>query len=137
MLLVARHARVCTVTGREGRKLVKVKMSTAEVEIGAGSIGGKRGLYVRNAFGEMFPLPRLAVSHIIDNSALPSLTENIGASKKTEHFARWLLFLRHLVQHGYEYIHLVRTFEMDADPLTKIVMRDAFMRFVKLGANLD
>ena len=92
-------------------------------------------MYVRNTFGEMFPLPRRATSHVIDNSALPSLTENVGVSKKTEHFARWLQYLRHLVQQGLSYVHLCRTHDMRADPLTKVVARDAFYQFVKLGCN--
>ena len=112
-----------------------MKLSTAEVEIAAGSYGAKRGMYVRNTFGEMFPLPRRAASHVIDNSALPSLTENVGVSKKTEHFTRWLQYLRHLVQQGLSYVHLCRTHDMRADPLTKVVARDAFYQFVKLGSN--
>ena len=118
-----------------GSTLLKVKLSTAEVEIAAGSYGAKRGMYVRNTFGEMFPLPRHATSHVIDNSALPSLTENVGVSKKTEHFTRWLHYLRHLVQQGLSYVHLCRTHDMRADPLTKVVARDAFYQFVKLGCN--
>ena len=120
-----------------GSKLLKVKLSTAEIEIAAGCVAGKRGTYVRNAYGEMFPLPRVAASHVIDNSAMPSLTENVGVSKKTEHFARWLQYLRFQVQHGLSYIHLCRTFDMDADPMTKVTMRDAYLRFVKLGFNLS
>ena len=65
----------------------------------------------------------------------PSLTENVGVSKKTEHFTRWLQYLRHLVQHGLSYVHLCRTHDMRADPLTKVVARDAFYQFVKLGCN--
>ena len=34
-----------------------------------------------------------------------------------------------------EYVHLCRTFDMHADPLTKVVARDAFIVFRKLGAN--
>ena len=119
-----------------GSHLVKVKLSTAEVEIAAGSACEKRHSYIRNTFGEMFPLPRMAASHVIDNSAMPSLTENVGASKKTEHFVRWLLYMRQQVQHGLSYVHLCRTFDMDADCLTKVAMRAAFMRFVQLGANM-
>ena len=119
-----------------GSHLVKVKLSSAEVEIAAGSACEKRHSYIRNTFGEMFPLPRMAASHVIDNSAMPSLTENVGASKKTEHFVRWLLYMRQQVQHGLSYVHLCRTFDMDADCLTKVAMRAAFMRFVQLGTNM-
>ena len=39
------------------------------------------------------------------------------------------LAIRHLVQTGYSYIHLVRTWEMLADPMTKVVPRAAFYAF--------
>jgi hypothetical protein len=80
--------------------------------------------------GEVIPLDRLPVSHVIDNSAMPSLTENVGVSKKTEqHFRRWLQYLRYLVTHGFSYVHLVRTFEMHANALTKVDQQDAFLAF--------
>ena len=58
---------------------------------------------------------------------MPALTENVGVSKKTEHFARWMQYLRHLVTHGYMYIHLARTWEMLADPFTKVTGKDIFL----------
>ena len=100
-----------------------------------GSRGSKRGSYVRNVIGEIFPLPRLAASHVIDNSAMPALTENVGVSKKTEHFARWLLHLRHQVQNGLTFVHLCRTFDMHADGFTKVTDRDSQWKLVKLGCN--
>ena len=77
----------------------------------------------------------IPVSHIIDNSALPALTENMGVSKKSEHFRRWQHFLRYLVTHGYSYIHLVRTYEMHANALTKVDNKDAFFKFYKIAMN--
>ena len=58
-----------------------------------------------------------------------ALTENLGVSKKTEHFRRWLHYLRYLVSHGFSYVHLVRTFEMHANALTKVEERAAFLAF--------
>ena len=80
-------------------------------------------------------MPHLAASHVIDNSAMPALTENVGVSKKTEHFARWLLHLRHQVQNGLAFVHLCRTFDMHADGFTKVIARDAFIKLLKLGCN--
>ena len=60
---------------------------------------------------------------------MPALTENMGVSKKTEHFRRWLHYLRYLVTHGFAYVHLVRTFEMHANALTKVDKQSAFLAF--------
>ena len=119
-----------------GAKLVKVKMSSAEVEIAAGSMAGKRGVYVRGLISEVLTLPRVATSHIIDNSALPALTENVGVSKKTEHFTRWLHYLRHLVSIGACYMHLCRTHEMHANALTKVDNKGAFLAFRTITMNI-
>ena len=73
--------------------------------------------------------------YIIDNSALPALTENVGVSKKTEHFARWLHHLRHQVQSGLSFVHLCRTFDMRADGFTKVVAKDEMHTLIKLGCN--
>ena len=107
--------------------LFKVKLSSSEAEIAAGSRGGKRSAYIRNFIGEVYGLPSLPIQHVIDNNAMPALTENVGVSKKTEHFARWMQYLRHLVTHGYMYIHLARTWEMIADPFTKVTGKDIFL----------
>ena len=116
-------------------KLLKVQMSSTEAEIAAGSIAGKRVIYIRGFIGCIVAFPKIPVSHIIDNSALPALTENMGVSKKSEHFRRWQHFLRYLVTHGYSYIHLVRTYEMHANALTKVDNKDAFFKFCKIAMN--
>ena len=112
-----------------GSKLAKVRMSSAESEVGAGSLASKRYVYVRSMVGEVIPLPRTASAHMVDNSAQPALTENLGVSKKTEHFRRWLHCMRHLVLSGFTYVHLIRTHEMHADALTKVVSRFIFYAF--------
>ena len=68
--------------------LLKVQCSSAEAEIAAGSIGSKRMIYIRNVLGEIFTLPEIAISHVVDNSATPPLTENLGVAKNSEHFRR-------------------------------------------------
>ena len=77
-------------------------------------------IYIRNVLGELFTLPQIAISHVVDNSASPPLTENLGVAKKSEHFRRWLHFMRHCVLHGYTYVHLCKTHEMLANALTKV-----------------
>ena len=111
-------------------------MSSAEAEIGAGSIAGKRSVYVRDFIGTVEPLRPIPISHLVDNSALPALTENLGVSRKSEHFRRWQHFLRYLVTHGYTFIHLCRTHEMHANALTKVENLDAFYRFIKVAMNV-
>ena len=100
-----------------GAVLLKVMCSSAEAEIASGSLASKRVIYIRSFLGEIMAMPQLPVSHIIDNSALPSLTENLGSSKKTEHFRRWQLIMRYMVTHGYTYVHLCKTADMLADPM--------------------
>ena len=78
-------------------------------------------------------LPKLAISHVVDNSALPHLTVNVGVSAKTEHFLLWQHILRYLVVHGWLRIHLCITGDMLADPLTKVTYRPAYNSFRKEG----
>jgi hypothetical protein len=117
-------------------ELGKVQMSSSEAEIGAGSMAGKRAIYHRHFLGCVAALPRLRISHVVDNSALPALTENNGVSRKTEHFRRWQHFLRYLVTHGYSYVHLCRTEDMHANMLTKVESLEAFLRSRKVMFNL-
>ena len=100
-----------------GAVLLKVMCSSAEAEIASGSLASKRVIYIRSFLGEIMAMPQVPVSHVIDNSALPSLTENLGSSKKTEHFRRWQLIMRYMVTHGYTYVHLCKTADMLADPM--------------------
>jgi hypothetical protein len=117
--------------------LLKVQMSSTEAEIGAGSLAGKRGIYSRGFLSFVESLPKVPISHLIDNSALPALTENKGVSRKTEHFRRWQQFLRYLVIHGYSYVHLCRTFDMHANALTKVENLEAWLKFRKLVFNIS
>ena len=74
---------------------------------------------------------------MVDNSATPALTENMGVSKKTEHFRRWLHFMRYMVTHGYTYVHLCRTNDMFANALTKVESPEQYRRFCKVVFNID
>ena len=38
-------------------------------------------------------------------------------------------YLRYLVTHGFSYMHLIRTFEMHANALTKVENKSAFYAF--------
>ena len=49
--------------------VAKVKLSSTEPEIGAGSYAGKRSSYLRGFIGEVIELPRVPIQHIVDNSA--------------------------------------------------------------------
>ena len=117
--------------------LMKVKCSSAEAEIGAGSLAARRAVYVRNLLGELHGLPTLPIPHVVDNSATPPLTENLGVAKKTEHFQRWLHYMRYCVLHGYLFVHLCKTDEMLANSLTKVDNKHAFLRFAKVFYGID
>jgi hypothetical protein len=76
-----------------GSSKLKVMLSSTEAEIAAGSNATRRIVYIRNLIGEIFKLPQLPISHVVDNSATPHLTEKMGSSRKTEHVRRWLQFI--------------------------------------------
>ena len=103
-----------------GAVKLKVMLSSTEAEIASGSLATRRIVYVRHLLGEILKLPQLPVTHIVDNSATPCLTEKMGASKKTEHFRRWEQFMRYAVVHGHSYVHLCATRDQLADGLTKV-----------------
>ena len=113
-----------------------MQLSTAEAEIAAGALASKRAIYLRNVLGEIFSMLKLPISHVVDNSATPPLTENLGVAKKSEHFRRWLHFMRYCVLHGYTYVHLASTKDMLANALTKPENLDAWIRFTKVFFNL-
>ena len=116
--------------------LFKVQCSSAEAEIGAGAVGSRKFTYVRNVHGDIFDLPKIAVSHVVDNSATPTLTENMGVAKKTEHFRRWQHDMRYSVVHGYTYVHWCRDEDMFADPLTKVANKHKYLKFTKVFFNI-
>ena len=62
-------------------------------------------------------------------------TENVGASAKTEHFMRWMHYLRGLVVSRFIFIHLEKTKYMYANPLTKVDTLEDFLRFRKFSMN--
>ena len=96
----------------------------------------KRAIYLRHLIGEVTPLPALPIPHIVDHSALPPLSENLGVSRKTEHFRRWLHFMRYCVLHNYTYVHLTKSEHMLADSLTKVGDKYGYHSFLKAVFNL-
>ena len=117
-------------------KLLKVMLSSAEAEVGAGALACKRAIYLRHLIGEVTPLPALPIPHIVDHSALPPLSENLGVSRKTEHFRRWLHFMRYCVLHNYTYVHLTKSEHMLADSLTKVGGKYGYHSFLKAVFNI-
>ena len=110
--------------------LLRVMLSSTEAEITAGSLAGKRLVYIRSLATHLgLDLPSVAVSHVIDNSASTYLTTNMGVAKKTEHFLRAQHYLRFLVTHGFVRLHLCRTHDQLADALTKVLPKDEFLTF--------
>lgn len=50
----------------------------------------------------------------------------MGVTKKSERFRRWQHFVRYLVTHNYIYVHLCKTKDMLANPLTKTCDKSEF-----------
>ena len=130
-------ARSCTAstegTDVAGQNPQNAKLKIPGCDVLVSLSPGTKFLILCYLFPEMAKVP---VSFIIDNTAVPALSENIGVSKKTEHFRRWQQFLRYLVTHGYAYVHIVRTFEELANALTKIENRHAYITFRKIAMNI-
>ena len=118
--------------------LIKVVMlSSAEAEIASASLASRRVIYTLRFLCKFDPsLKCYPVSHIVDNSALPPLTENVGASRKTEHFRRWEQFMQYMVTHGWSFVHLCKTYDMYANTLTKVETASAFHKFKRFAMNL-
>jgi len=93
-------------------------------------------VYVRHLLGEVLKLPKLPVTHIVDNSATPPLTEKMGASRKSEHFRRWEQFMRYAVVHGHSYVHLCSTKDQLADGLTKVTNATQYLNMRSVMLNL-
>ena len=119
-----------------GALKLKVMLSSTEGEIAAGSHATRRIVYVRHLLGEILKLPKLPVTHIVDNSATPPLTEKMGASRKTEHFRRWQHFMRYAVVHGHSYVHLCSTRDQLADGLTKVSNATQYLNMRAIMLNL-
>ena len=109
-------------------KLIRVIChSSAEAEIGAGCMLGKRVVFVvrfANEFKVKFQGPPML---LIDNTAADDLTKKFGVTPKTAHFLRWQHYLRYLVTHQYARIIFVSTKDQLADILTKVVDISTFL----------
>ena len=122
-------------------KLLKVQASSSEAEISSGCLATRRLLFVRNV---MTPLMELfddtltgATPLLIDNSAAIELSENVGVSKKTEHFKRWQHTLRDETNNGVIKPTFIRTKWQVADVLTKIVTRNLFWQMRDIMINRE
>ena len=81
-------------------------------------------------------MPAKPISCVTDNTAVPPITENVGVSRRTEHFRRWQAFGRYLVSHGYIYVHTCKDEDMYADSMTKITNLHKYITFQKVLFNI-
>ena len=110
-----------------------ISHSSAEAEIAAGCMAGKRMQFIRALINEMAEFGagkgiKGALIYLIDNSACEPLTRNIGVSKPTEHFLRWQHYLRWLVYHKYAVVIWISTNDETGDLMTKVLPLDATLR---------
>ena len=95
--------------------------SSAEAEIAAGCMMGKRIPFIRQLLSDcMFKLDRPIII-FLDNTAALALIEKMGASPKTAHFLRWQFYLRYLAVNKHIVPFFADTKNMLADPMTKVV----------------
>ena len=114
-------------------KLIRVIChSTAEAEIAAGCMLGKRVVFILQ-FAAEFKLDLKAPAMLlIDNTATDDLSNKFGVTPKTAHFLRWQFYLRWLVIHRWAEIVFVPTKEQLADILTKVVDFSTFLAACKI-----
>ena len=109
-------------------KLIRVIChSSAEAEIAAGCMLGKRIVFVVQFAKEFKVDLKLPGMLLIDNTAADDLSNKFGVTPKTAHFLRWQFYLRWLVVHRWAEIVFVPTKEQLADILTKVVDFSTFV----------
>ena len=109
-------------------KLIRVIChSSAEAEIGAGCMLGKRIVFIVQLASEFKVSLKTPALTLIDNTATDDLCGKFGVTPKTAHFLRWQHYLRWLVIHRWAEIVFVPTKEQLADVLTKVVDYSTFV----------
>ena len=109
-------------------KLIRViTHSSAEAEIAAGCMLGKRQVYIIQFLAEFKVRVTKPAISLIDNTAADDLSGKFGVTPKTAHFLRWQHYLRWLVKHGYIEILFVPTADQLADIMTKVVDYSTFL----------
>ena len=72
---------------------------------------------------------KLELMHVLtDSKATYDTVRNPGATKKSVHVERWLMFARDLYLRKRFSMNLVPTLKMMADMMTKVVDRDKFLK---------
>ena len=116
-----------------GAKLIRVIChSTAEAEIAAGCMLGKRVVFVMQIMSEFKFKVKGPALLLIDNSATEDLSNKFGVTPKTAHFLRWQHYLRWLVTHRWAEIVFVCTKDQLADIMTKVVDMSTFLAACRL-----
>ena len=114
-------------------KLIRVIChSSAEAEISAGSLLGKRIVFIAQLASEFKVSLKGPSLLLIDNTAADDLTGKLGVTPRTAHFLRWQHYLRWLVAHKWCEIVFVPTKEQLADILTKVVDISTFVAACKI-----
>ena len=109
-------------------KLIRVIChSSAESEIAAGCMLGKRNVFIVQYLGEFKVKVTQPPIQFIDNSATDDLCSKFGVTPKTAHFLRWQHYLRWLVKHRFVEIVFVGTKDQLADIMTKVVDLSTFL----------
>ena len=101
--------------------------STAEAEIAAGCMGGKRMIFITQLLGDFKIKLAGPAMILIDNTATEDLCNKFGVTPKTAHFLRWQHFLRWMVINHWAEIIFVGTKDQLADIMTKVVDYNTFL----------
>ena len=110
------------------RKTKFIPQSSCEAETAAIVMVVKESRFVRDVL-EFLGAPTFGPTPAItDNKAAFDIVKNPGATKRTNHFDRWLHYARELYLRNALKIYLVPTENMMADAMTKATDRQVFFR---------
>ena len=116
-----------------GSRLIRVIChSSAEAEIGAGCLAGKRVIFAMQLLGDFKIKIKGPAMILIDNTAADDLCNKFGVTPKTAHFLRWQHFLRYMVINHWAEIIFVDTKNQLADIMTKVVDYSAFLKACRI-----
>ena len=109
-------------------RMLKFKpLSAAEQEVGAMVIILKDGMFCMNTLADMCVILTSIFELMSDSQAGRDIVVNMGATKNTVHFERWLHYVREMYLLRKVKLTFVPTERMRADDKTKVVHKAKFL----------
>ena len=125
--IVDYHRELQTMNARHSRRHKTPPQSTWEAELSVMIATIKESIFAKN-IGEDMKV-KLETTHVLtDSKSAYDTVRNPGATEKSTHVERWLMFARDLYLTKAIGLTLVPTHRMMADGMTKVVDKDKFFK---------